>query len=374
MIRAFGKWQPAFVILGTLLLLPAHAAAQSCNSKNPNDQNSDSAAIQACLNGGGTIVLELGSPGYIIDEGLVLTQSNTALTAIGDKALLIAHPDLDETMLIVDFSVDDFEISELIFDGNKGNRNVGLCDDGNRGLDTTNLRVSGGGSGFVLHHIDSVNALCGSAMEVNGIDFDIYSNYLADNGFEEGEGSDVYEQWADGLTITGCWGGHAYNNVAVDNTDVGIVVGEGENCVIDYNEIEQTDKYAFAAFHVGTFGVDEAEHTNASYYENTIVSALDKAGFGLAVGMHPWSAILDLADCGAVVENNISGAVVNLAIDGVRAGEVTANSMSDARGGRGKNGCDYSGNYTAGDAEFSNMTVQTGYYGLVNHPSGCYTV
>src|ERR1041384_8584370 len=61
----------------------APAGATSCTPGDPTDSNPDTVAIQACidsLTSGGTVYLTPGSPGYILDNSLNLTNSNVTIT------------------------------------------------------------------------------------------------------------------------------------------------------------------------------------------------------------------------------------------------------------------------------------------------------
>jgi parallel beta-helix repeat protein len=355
------------VVVFALLGLASPAAAQ-CSAADPDDWTPDTGYLQDCLDAGGTIVLERGNPGYILDGGLELHVDGTILTATGSKALLIAASGLSETMLAVADTADDYEISELIFDGNKSNRSNGstLCQ-GYRGP-ASNLLLRG--TGFVVHHIDSINTLCGSAMEIIGSDFEIYSNYIADSGFEGSQQSSWSEPWADGITVIDCDGGDIHNNVVVESTDIGIVVGASDACTFRWNEVEQSSRYAFAGIQIAAFE-DEAEHYLSTFQYNYVVSAYDKTGAGIMVGSHPWDAAKDLYDAGSVVQNDSEGAVVNLTIDGVRNGTVSGNDVTSAQGSRGLSNCSASDNYTAAHFE-SGLTVQSGYVVRYYHPGQCY--
>src|SRR6185436_2534111 len=57
------------------------ACTSSCPAANPNDNLTDDAALQACLNAGGTIRLVPGTPGYLIGTGLVISRNDTLLTS-----------------------------------------------------------------------------------------------------------------------------------------------------------------------------------------------------------------------------------------------------------------------------------------------------
>src|SRR5262245_45158364 len=59
----------------------AEAAAGNCPNANPNDGASDSFALQWCLNNLNTVVLDPGSPGYIVNTTLSLTRNNQVITS-----------------------------------------------------------------------------------------------------------------------------------------------------------------------------------------------------------------------------------------------------------------------------------------------------
>ena len=83
-------------------------------------------------------------------------------------------------------------------------------------------------------------------------------------------------------------------------------------------------------------------------------------GFGIVVGCHPWGACSGgYASKLWVHDNTSTGAVVNLAVDGLDGGIVENNSMRGAQGGRVLN-CGFSADYTAG--HFMNLSsLQRGF-------------
>jgi hypothetical protein len=82
--------------------------------------------------------------------------------------------------------------------------------------------------------------------------------------------------------------------------------------------------------------------------------------FGLLVGHYPWDKYKLMTDVGEVSYNTISGAVANLVVDGIGAGTVVNNSMSNPQGTRAKP-CSpsYSTNYAIG--AYGNATLQSGW-------------
>lgn len=106
---------------------------------------------------------------------------------------------------------------------------------------------------------------------------------------------------------------------------------------------------------------------SACYY---VTSGYDKLAFALVVGPHPWDSGLSTDDAGEVYENEIGGAVVNLAVDGVYGGAVYDNSLSSAQGSAGYN-CSVSADFTLG--HYSGIyPLQGGSTSLVYDGGSCY--
>lgn len=105
--------------IGLWIQIPEASAETSCPAANPYDNLPDDAALQACLDAGGTITLDsASSPGYFVEVGLVIRHNSTILTAQGPgKARIMAANDLWGPILQTDGFVSGFEISWLNFDG-----------------------------------------------------------------------------------------------------------------------------------------------------------------------------------------------------------------------------------------------------------------
>lgn len=122
-VRRITRWGTMVV----LLLADSPAFAQNCPAANPSDWTPDNVEIQACLDAGNQVLLQPGNPGYIIADKIRFRADDRLFTSVGGKARLLAHPDLDGPLLQVQ-DANDYEISEIIFDGNKSGRNKSfLC-------------------------------------------------------------------------------------------------------------------------------------------------------------------------------------------------------------------------------------------------------
>lgn len=372
-------------IVAALQLLAAGARA-NCPGADPNDDQPDDAALQACLNRGGTVNLVPGLPGYIIALGLRIAKNGTRLTAQpsvetparasltqGWKASVVAHPELTGSLLKAGGKMKNYEVSNIVFDGNLGKRTrLDLCSDGS-GLGP-NLVFEG--SRFRIHDIASVRALCGSAMLVLGSRFEIFGNTIFDNGRSGDKASGIPAPWADGMTVLLCDHGAIYDNHFEDNTDIGLVVGGGPNCNVRRNTIVNERKHAFAGLNVGNFN-DNGNHSGSVYAENRISARKNMLIWGLQLGSHPWSVDTQVSDAGSVFDNRISGAMVNLHVDGVGKGRLYGNVFSNPQGTYGYGCPDAAGgdccrtpvDYAA--ADFGQLDLQPGYVSRVFHHGQC---
>jgi hypothetical protein len=352
-------------------LSTSRMAEAQCEQPNGNDTTPDDASIQCLLDQGGTIVLNADvSMGYFINEGLVLRRSGTTFTSSsggGNRALLRATSTLSSRMLEVESgAVTGYTISKIWFYGSRFDRTNPNCS----GDNSVNLYLRG--SGWLIDDIESDAVPCNSSTVVDGStthDFEIRNSWFANNGWGENERSG---QWADGLTVQACVDGYVHDNNFRDNTDVNLVVGGGSNCRIEFNDIDNTLSYAFAGIHVGWFpGDGDGDHAGNIYRFNTISSGLNKMAFGLVLGLHPWNhqQADQVSNAGSTTGNNSTGAVVNLAIDGITGGNFSGNSGPGSRGTNGYGACSLASDYTAGD--FGGASIQAGWVPRIYHGGTC---
>jgi hypothetical protein len=335
------------VFVGVSVILGSDSAyAQTCPAV-PNDGVDDDTVIQGCLDNGGVVSLAPGI--YNIRFGLRLKVSGTIFTSSNPPARprLVAHPDImpDASMLTpILATVNDpinWEISYMSFDGNRFFRNNAWTCNGFHNPGGSNLIVRG--SGFVIRFVESVQALCGSALEMHGDSYEVYGNTFTANGFAQG----TYYPYtfADGLTAGRCDGGTIRNNEFVDNTDVDLVVFRGNGCNVRFNQIRHVNQYGFAGLGVGH---QDASLSGATISDNTIESGYNLLSIGLALGHHPWNGGYHTWDIGNVVFNSVSGAVINILVEGVFGGNITNNSAWQRQGDRGYEGCGVYDNIVVG--------------------------
>jgi hypothetical protein len=339
---------------------PAAGSTTSCDAANPFDTLPDDAALQQCLDNYDWVLLKPdylpGYVGYIISNTVKLKRDRILLTTAENpwKVTFIAARDLQAPLLRAS-GANDYEISFIRFDGNRDGRSVR-----DKPCDTThdfrNLELAG--TGFRVRYVESFGAVCGSGMVVGGANtFEIVNSLFYDNGRQPEEANGVSGVWADGLTVFGCTRSTIRDNVLWDNTDVDLGVNGGDSCAVYRNTISHSWKYAFAGLVAG-----DPSRSGGEFSHNVVSSDYNLLGFGMVVGCHPWGACNGgYASNLWVHDNHLTGAAVNLAVDGLNGGRVENNVMSGAQGDRVLN-CPMSADYTAGHVvNLSNL--QRGFVG-----------
>lgn len=329
----------------------------TCDGANPFDDRPDEVALQACLDAYDGVLLQPddqpGYVGYLIGDNVKIRRAGALLTsaAIPRKATMIAAPGLNDSMLRVS-GVDDFEISFIRFDGNRENRSREKpCVAGNN---FRNVELSG--SGFRVRYVESRGAVCGSGMTVGGSRrFEIYGSLFYDNGRQAEEANGVSGLWADGLTVFECRDSTIRDNHFWDNTDVDLGVNGGRACSVYRNTISHFSRYAFAGMAIG-----DPSQSGGEFSDNIVSSGYNLLGFGVIVGCHPWAQCRGgWASNVRVYKNTVTGAVVNLAVDGLNGGAIEDNTMRFARGERVLN-CTIAADYTVGHV-IDVARLQSGY-------------
>ena len=317
----------------------------TCPAANPNDSVADDAALQACLDLGGEIRLVRGSPGYTIASGLVIRTDHAVITSTSPaaKALFVAAAGLNAPMFN-GAKRDHLSLSYLEINGNRPARNKTICNTPphlggfNFILGNTPGPDGGTSTNFIINDSRSTKALCGSSMWVHGSNFEIANNLLDDNG-HGWEAPDAGEPWSDGLSLGQCVSGNIHNNTIINATDIALVDGGGVGCQIVNNTIENISyngvtRHAFAgiALHEFCYTTTCGDHTGSTVSGNTITASPGMESFGIICGHHPWSSAVSGTKGATIGSNIVSGAIVNLAVDGVTGFTINANTLSSPGG------------------------------------------
>jgi hypothetical protein len=354
--------QVRFVLFAAAVALLTAAQVQAqgtCPAANPSDLASDDAAINACIAAGGTVTLVAGSPGYILETGLVLATSNVVLQGVpGTKPILNAHPNLQAPMLRVPQNPypTGWVIRDLAFNGQKDNasaaRLANCTGDKHKAF---NLQISG--AFWTIERVDSDNTVCGSAMEIECNQCIVRNTRVRNSGTPYNVNP---YRVSDGISVALCFGGDIRNNEIGNATDVNLVVGTGGGCRVTENWIWNT-----VLGQVG-LAVVSGDHSTSRVDHNLVQSLPHMLAIGLFVGDHGWVPGQTMAHGGLIDFNDIQGADVLVAVDGVDAGTFENNTGSLWTGTSFPvPGCTPHA-YTAG--HFGSMVLQPGWVFQTYHP------
>jgi len=153
-----------------------------------------------------------------------------------------------------------------------------------------------------------------------------------------------------------CTRGYVHHNWSVENTDVGLMVFGGTGCRVQWNEVRNHDRYTFAGMAFGDRNADNS-FDGGIISDNDIEAGYDTISTGLQLGTHPDPWVI--RNVGDVRNNRISGAVVNLLVEGIDNGVIADNDLTGAQGTRHNVCPGFSANYTA--AHFGSANLQPGY-------------
>ncbi len=262
-----------------------------------------SQAIQHCIDVtpiGATLELPAGR--YSIHRQIIVNRSITitsvgkslddpmCVDGAGDCATLIASPALNEPWGMLNMQRIQ-SLHHIILDGNKqaraGTPAFYHCANG------TNNRY---GMTAVLDCDDAQivgnlfkNALGGTALEVRQ-DHDnvrIENNRFASNGVH-----DRRNLWSDGLTIHGLTNSQIIGNEFVDNTDIDLILGGSQNCLVQGNRFYHTSSRSggsFAALMIHKWPTRSADYSGTEISFNIIDGGPGRnVGTGIYVGSEGW--------------------------------------------------------------------------------------
>jgi hypothetical protein len=277
------------------------------------------------------VVLDPGSPGYIVATGLSVPTSGTTLqSSSATNATLLAAAGLAAPLLTVSAGVNHLTVVGITFDGNRPSRTMlSSC---TQGADRTfgNDVYLQTANALVFENNVVTRTLCGSGLKVAGTNMLIQNNTFRDNGHGT-EALDAGAPWADGMTLLYCQGSQITANHFIDNTDLSIANFQGPACTVSNNLVEQVSRHAFSGI---SFGVTNAgatsDHTGSVMSGNTIIGR-GRLSFGINDGSHPWfNTSTSLG--GTITGNTVSGAIVNLLVDGAKNSTIGQNTLSAPSG------------------------------------------
>ena len=231
-------------------------------------------------------------------------------------------------------------IDHVIINGNKDARLatavVGQCQAGNTYPGHNFISFA---ENFSVTNSVFKNAICASGFGYQGKNgIIIKKNTFAYNGFH-----DVSMLWADGATLIDLKDSVVSENDFIDNTDIDLIFGGCENCVVSKNVVTHstnTSGAAFAAlmFHSWPAGATGAgtpptsgNYSNSIISENSVDCGVKRnCGFGLLVGSYPWYATPVFG--GTYQDNTISNVQQGLLLNDAHTLTLTRNSVVNAGG------------------------------------------
>ena len=170
------------------------------------------------------------------------------------------------------------------------------------------------------------DALCGTGCEVTGVGDGVVldRNIVAYNGVHDVEG-----MWADGVTVHDYSDSTFTDNEFIDNTDIDLIFGGCQGCVIQDNEIVHTTAFegaAFAALMLHAWPSTSGNFIGTDTSGNVIDCGTARmCGFGLYLGSDAWY-ITDVYG-GSVHDNEVVSAQQGVLIDDVHDMEVYDNAV-----------------------------------------------
>jgi len=211
-------------------------------------------------------------------------------------------------------------VDHIVVNGNKVDR---------RSTYGYNIRM--GCNNCTLTNSVTKNALCGTGCEVSGArsNVRVWRNTIAFNGVHNLEGL-----WADGLTVHDAADSTFTENDAGDNTDIDIIFGGCQNCIIQNNTIWHTDAFEGAAFaalmiHAWPDGATSGNYNGTVTSGNTIdCGSQRQCGIGLYIGPDAWYDAPTFG--GSVHDNTIDNAEFGLLIDDANDMEVYNNPVTNS--------------------------------------------
>ncbi len=286
-------------------------------------------------------LLELPAGRYTIAARLDLTRPMTITTAarLGTSACggtdahgcaeLIAAPTLVTPYGLLLVSGPKIVIDHLVLNGNLPARAQALaeCHTGDPVRRTAGFNarmIACPDCAFVSS--TSKLAPCGTGLEVAGVNERIN---VSDSDFVRNGLHAVAQGWADGLTVHDVSGGRFVGNRFHDNTDVDLIFGGCQNCVIERNTVTHGGSYemgAFAAIMIQAFGLTTSGRYDGSVIRDNVVDCGAKAacGYGLYVGSRAWyeaSRIVNGTVVGNVVSNTQGGILIGADVTGTAIGD-----------------------------------------------------
>lgn len=333
----------AYLINNPDYSLPSPNTEKICNELTPlrNSANDASTVLQNCISNTPTnTVLKLPPGKYYLSNQIKINQPLNIGTQgknkdmarcnyddIHDCAELIATANLNQDggMIYVNSWVN---MDHIVINGNKENRynseasitcqnssnRMGFNIDASEGPNHPGLtgRPDFKCNGCQFTNNVSKNALCGTGLAIKGDGLEISNNYFVFNGRHDNP-----TLVSDGLTFHDGSYSEIKNNEFLDNSDIDLIFGGCQNCLVQNNQIIHSNNFASSSY-IGlllySWMAGRGDYTGSDFSNNNIdCGELKRCGFGLGIGTDSWWTGFVFG--GSVHDNVIKNAEQGLNID-----------------------------------------------------------
>ena len=297
------------------------------DSRGPNGA---AAVLQDCLDRAPAYSsIEIPPGTYVLHRQVVVSRPVTIRTAGSGGtglscraapercATLMASPDLFDSLgFLLVRGTSGVTLEHLVLDGNRDARLASTAAQFCRlGRTATGFNAAVVDCvGCALDDLVSQNALCGTAMAWSGAQASIRRSEFRNNG-----DAATARMWADGLTAVYAPESEIRENVFVDNSDIGLIIGHAARSRVEQNLVVQRTQRAFAGLMLDNFHSNDlsfrGDFRGAVIAANTVDCAAQLCVFGIQVGPGPWYPTRNIVG-GELRGNDVRGATVGINVDG----------------------------------------------------------
>ncbi len=326
-------------------------------AKYANLYFSVSQLLQSCLDQApenSRILLEPGK--YILTQAIVIQKSvylgtksldpmKDAPCALNDGArcavLLMSAPISNKPGVqgMVHVSARNVVLDHLIFDGDRANplRKIhDMCRNSATRMQADTLTVDGAGLTISNSVVKNTPCSTGTEVRATAVGLTFVNNFIGPNGIHNDDA-----MWSDGLTVHNNANALVSENIFFDNTDVDLIFGGCQNCLIQKNKILHDDPFSgssFAGLMVHSWTPEAGDYRGSQVSENEINCGPQKrCGFGLYLGSYSWYQQPMFG--GEYRGNKISNAMIGLNIDRATGPVVVAGNEVQNSGGHFSTSC-----------------------------------
>lgn len=311
---------------------------------NSNGRDS-SAVLQKCINQtprNQTLLLPAGV--YTIEHEVLIKHPLTISTAgrLGQPpctiekydncAQLKASANTYTSGGFIKIESDNVKFDHIVVNGNRYERYQSAAASKCRAGDNTygmNIRFSG--NNISITNGGFVNALCGTGLYlIAGSNYYVAANTVGFNGIHNES-----NLWSDGLTAIEIKKSRIVSNLFIDNTDVDLIFGACESCIIQSNEVRHSNSFnssSFAGIMIHSWPNGSSGNYNGADISRNVVNCSEghRCGIGIYLGQSAWYNSNTYG--GTVHDNSVSGAQLGFAVDKVSNFSIYNNNVNGSGG------------------------------------------